>query len=161
LRRHRTVAAAPERSASESWGVVAELVVATLERSPIIDRADVEAELSIAAGVGRALIAGGHLDASPLVVRAGKLDLAIKTASGDAAFSITENLSPVPGGADAHEWTVYLPAVPPLVESVTSVAADGAHLSADDPDELTEASSASARESLDAAAVQRWADEQS
>jgi hypothetical protein len=160
LRRHRTVAAAPERSASESWGVVAELVVTTLERSPAIARPDVEAELSIAAGVGRALIAGGHLDSAPLVVKAGKLDLAIKTASGNAAFSITENLSPVPGAADAEDWTVHLPAVPPLAESVTSVAASGAHLSADDPDELAKESSARTRESLDAAAVQRWADEQ-
>lgn len=160
LQRRRTIAAAPERSASESWGVVVELVAATLERSSEIARTEVEAELAVAKGVGRALIAGGHLDSTPVVVRAGKLDLAINTASGDAAFSVAENLGPVPGAADADDWIVYLPAVAPLTDAVASVVSGGAHLSADDP-ESAEPGPLKAQQSLDGEAMKRWAEGQS
>jgi hypothetical protein len=116
----------------------------------------VEAELGVAAGVGRMLVAGGHLDANPIVVTAGKLDLAIRTESGDAALSTAENGGPVPGAAEAEDWTVCLPSVPPLEKAIAKVASSAEHLSAEDPSELAKESTDRSGEALDAYALRRW-----
>ena len=64
MKRTRIVPAAPVQSASATWSAIVELVVATLEPSAIAS-SDIEEALSCLHGVGRGLIAGGHLDRSP------------------------------------------------------------------------------------------------
>ena len=132
MQRRRTIAAAPERRASETWAVISALVADTLERSPSITRGEVVAAMEAAAPAGRMLVAGGHLDAHPVVLVAAPVHVSITTASGVAATSLEENLEPVPGGASATAWTVYLPTPDPLGDAVRAVAAGSAHLSAEE-----------------------------
>lgn len=110
MQRRREIASSPQRGAEETWQIITELVGATLERSPNIARSAVDATMAGADGVGRMLIAGGHLEANPIVVVAGQLWLEIATISGDRALTIEENLNPVPGAATADDWTVHIPA---------------------------------------------------
>lgn len=133
MQRHRQICAAPRRAASETWSAITTIVVGTLERSPAIAAADVTAEMDVAAMAGRMLIAGGHLDRYPLVVAAAPVDLAITTVSGTEALTAEENLAPVPGGASATCWMVYLPAPDPLADVIRSIIAGSAHLSAGQP----------------------------
>lgn len=137
MKRHRQIASSPQRSAGEAWQVITKLAADTLERSPDIDRANVETSMTQAGGVGRMLIAGGHLKTDPLVLVGGELWLEITTVSGEAALTLEENLNPVPGGAGAREWTLHLPACPPLTNLVEQTAGGDAHLSADEPSEVT------------------------
>ncbi len=141
VKRHRAVAAAPVRTAGECWSVITSLVADSLTRSPRIDGGDVSAAMAAAAGVGRMLIAGGHLDDQPVVVVAGTMHLSITTVSGDEAFTLEENLNPVPGAASADSWTIHLPAADPLAAVVRSGAAASAHLSAEPPPADAEAAS--------------------
>jgi hypothetical protein len=133
MQRHRQVAAAPERPASETWDVIAKLVVDTLERSPKIEAKDVASVMQAAAPAGRMLIAGGHLDRCPMVVVAEPVHVSITTVSGTDATTLEENLEAVPGGATAVDWMIYLPTPDPLGKTVRSIAVACAHLSADDP----------------------------
>ena len=133
MQRLRQIGAAPRRSASEAWSVISALVVETLERSPVITADDVAAAMDCAAPAGRMLIAGGHLDRHAVVVAADPVDLSITTVSGTAALTLEENLAPVPGGATATDWMVYLPAPEPLAAVVRSAVAGAAHLRAGDP----------------------------
>jgi hypothetical protein len=159
VKRHREIASSPQRSAGEAWQVITELAADTLERSPDIQRADVEAAMAHCGGVGRMLIAGGHLQTHPLVLLSGELWLEITTVSGDAALTLDENLNPVPGSAAAKEWTLHLPACPPLTKLVEQTAKGDAHLSAEEPSEAVgEAEAATA--SLNEAALARWAREE-
>ena len=48
MQRHRQVAAAPQRRASETWDAISELVVATLDRSPHIVASDITAAMDAA-----------------------------------------------------------------------------------------------------------------
>jgi hypothetical protein len=145
MQRRRAVAAAPVRTAGESWSVIASLVADSLSRSPRIDRRDVSSTMEVAAGAGRMLIAGGHLDNQPLVVVAGTMHLSITTVSGDEAFTLEENLNPVPGAASADTWTVHLPAAEPLEAVVSSAASSSLHLSAEPPPADAEATSRAER----------------
>jgi len=122
MRRHRQVAASPERPASETWDVIAQLISATLERSPSISASDVLAAIEAAAPVGRLLIAGGHLDRHPVVLVADSVYLSISTVSGTAAASVDENMNPVPGGATAQKWKIHLPTPEPLGHLVREAA---------------------------------------
>jgi len=133
MQRHRQICAAPRRAASETWSAITTLIVGTLERSPAIAATDVSAVMELAAPAGRMLIAGGHLDRHPLVVAAAPVDLSITTVSGTEALTEEENLAPVPGGASATAWMVYLPAPDPLVGVVRSMVVGSAHLSAGQP----------------------------
>ena len=158
MQRHRRIAAAPERSASESWATVVELVCESVDRSKHLSGPDVADCLELAGGIGRLLIGGGHLDDQGITVIAGDLHLTVTTVSGDAALSLEENLNPVPGAAEAKDWKVYLPALPPLTAAVKDVASKDLHLSSDNPP----SASAKARESategvLDQGALQDWA----
>jgi hypothetical protein len=99
----------------------------------VITADDVAAALDCAAPAGRMLIAGGHLDRHAVIVAAEPVDLSITTVSGTAALALEENLAPVPGGATATEWMVYLPVPEPLTAAVRSVIARSAHLRAGDP----------------------------
>jgi hypothetical protein len=133
MQRHRQIAAAPERAASETWDVISGLIVTTLERSPDIAGSDVAEVMELAAPVGRMLIAGGHLDRHPLTLVASPVHLSITTVSGSAATVMEENLDPVPGGASAEEWMVHLPTPDPMGDLVRRTAAGSTHLSADVP----------------------------
>jgi hypothetical protein len=133
LKRHRDIAAAPLRGASATWQVIAQLIADSLERSNVIDRSDVEAAMAAAAPVGRHLVAGGHLDRMPLTVVAAPIYCTIGTVSGTAALSLEENLDPVPGGATATEFVVYLPTPTPIARMVEETATGSPHLSAAAP----------------------------
>jgi hypothetical protein len=133
MQRHRQIGAAPRRSASETWSVISTLVVETLERSPEIAAGDVAAAMDCAAPAGRMLIAGGHLDQHAVIVAANPVDLSITTVSGTAALILEEDLAPVPGGATATNWMVYLPAPEPLADVVRRATAGSTYLRAGDP----------------------------
>ncbi|HTZ30132.1 MAG TPA: hypothetical protein VMC83_39430 [Streptosporangiaceae bacterium] len=133
MQRYRQIGAAPRRSASETWSVITALIADTLQRSPVIAADDVAAIMDLAAPAGRMLIAAGHLDRHAVVVAADPVDLSITTVSGAAALALEENLAPVPGGATATNWMVYLPAPEPLTDAVRRAVAGSAHLRAGGP----------------------------
>jgi hypothetical protein len=149
MQRHRQVAAAPQRRASETWDAISELIVATLDRSPHIVAGDVATAMEAASTVGRALVAGGHLDKHALVVVADPVYLNITTVSGIAATNLDEDLGPVPGGAMSTEWTIHLPTPEPVGDAVRSAVAGVSHLSAEEPPgESTAKAAASERASV-------------
>jgi hypothetical protein len=162
MRRHRDIAAAPRRSATETWQTIADLVADTLDRSPHIDRVEVEAVMATAATVGRPLLAGGHLNQHPLTLVADPVRCTIGTVSGTAALSLEENLNPIPGGAQATEFTLHLPTPDPLEAVVRAAAERSPHLSADPPADLALATRAEAVDGevqtglVDLAALARW-----
>lgn len=158
MQRHRAIAASPQRVAAEVWTAVGELIGDTLERSAYIDRAEVDAALVPLDGIARMLISAGHLEKHPMVLVADELWLEITAVSGGAALTLEENLNPVPGGAGASDWTLYVPQVEPMAKLVRSAVKGHAHLSADEPaDPAQEAATASAGVDLDALAA--WAGE--
>jgi hypothetical protein len=78
------------------------------------------------------------------VVVADPVYLNITTVSGVAATTLDEDLGPVPGGATATDWTIYLPTPDPLAESVRAAISGVSHLSAEEPpSESTSKSAAS------------------
>jgi hypothetical protein len=133
LQRHRDVAAAPRRPATATWQAITDLVADTLDRSPHLTRADVEGVLLTARIAGLPLVAGGHLDKHPITLVAGAVNCTIGTVSGTAALSLEENLSPIPGGASAIEFTLHLPTPDPLEDLVRTTAQRSRHLSAEPP----------------------------
>lgn len=158
MERTRTIACAPARGTTQAWGVISDLVIDTLARSADVERDDVEAALSAASGVGRQLIAGGHLENDCITVVAENLYLKIFTVSGDEALTIEENLAPVPGGGSARDWKLHLPTCEPLATQVKAAAKSHDRLSAQEPAALSvkEAATASA---VDEDALRRWAQE--
>lgn len=129
MKRSRVVAAAPSRSASATWAEIEELVRSTLAASATIDENSVAAGMSAARGVGRLLVAGGHLDTYPLVLVAPPVHLSISTVSGPRALE-QEVVAGVPGGSTATEWTLYLPTPEPLGAAVQAATNAHANLSA-------------------------------
>jgi hypothetical protein len=111
--------------------VIADLVRATLGPSEAIGDDSVTTALEAAAGVGRLLVASGHLDAHPLVLVAPPVHLSISTVSGSQALGLELPVA-VPGGASASEWTLYLPTPDPLLNAVQTVADAHANLSAEE-----------------------------
>jgi hypothetical protein len=165
VKRLRKIAAAPERTAGDVWHTITTLLADTLERSEAVERADVEGTMEAAAGVGRQLVAGGHLRKNPLILVAGEMWLEIETVSGNDAFDLNENLSPVPGAATVSNWTLHLPQVEPLAKLVRKAAKEDEHLSAEEPKAESAAASASAgrqpvRGGFNEAALAAWAEEQ-
>ena len=160
MKRHRTIASAPQRSATEAWETIVTLVGATLERSASIEREAVDAACAKAAGVGRMLTAGGHLEQTPVTLVAGELFLEITTVSGAAALELDENLNPVPGGASAEDWKLHLPPCEPLAKLVRRAAKEDAHLSSDEPTKpATKSAARSSAAALDEVALAAWARE--
>ena len=137
MKRHRKIAAAPERTATECWATIAELIADSVNRSKHVSDIEVADSLEAASGIGRLLVGGGHLDKNALTVVAADLHLSLTTVSGDAALSLEENLNPVAGAANAGDWTIYLPAPAPLTTAVETVAAENVHLSSEDPPSAT------------------------
>ena len=159
MKRHRKIAAAPERPAGEAWRTATALLADTLERSDAIDRAEVEKAMDVAGGVGRQLVSGGHLGADPLVLVAGDMWLEIEFVSGDGALTLDENLAPVPGGAGVSAWRLHLPQVEPLAKLVRKVAKEDGHLSAEEPEEKSASATKAAAGGLNEAALAAWAAE--
>lgn len=134
MKRDRTIAAAPIRSAADAWLVVSRLLAETLERSPDVSAGSVTTELTTLGGLGSALIAGGHLESKGLVLVDVGLHLTVFVATGDAALRVEENLNPVPGGATAtNGWTLHLPPVEPFRTSIAAAVARSSHLSGAPP----------------------------
>lgn len=133
MQRHRQIAAAPERSAPESWATLAELIEVSVGRSEEIASGDISRSLETARPIGTMLIAAGHLDRHPITVVAGDLHLSLTTVSGDSALTLQENLNPVMGATKAASWRVYLPTPDPLGDAVRAATKGDANLSADDP----------------------------
>lgn len=158
MKRHRDVAAAPVRSPSETWGTISEIVVATLERSSDILRAEAQAAMAAAAPAGLALIAGGYLDRHPITLIAGTVDCTIETVTGTHAFDVDENLNPVPGAGTATDFTVHLPVPEPHGGLVRRVAGSHPRLSAEEPSALALEASARSGPFIDLAALERLRD---
>ncbi len=153
--RRRTIASSPVRPATDAWATIGTLVADTLDRSAVISRDAVEAVFSTAAGLGRQMVAGGHLERHDLVLVAAPVHLAIRTVSGAAAITLEENLDPVPGGASATGWMVHLPTPDPLAQLVRELANRVEHLSAEPaPVEVERAATANGHSpAIDLAAV--------
>lgn len=151
MKRVRKLAGAPHRTATAAWDILTNLITDTLVASPHITAADVAAALAPLKGIGAALIAGGHLAKTPLVLVSNNLHLSITVATNDAALDVAENLNPVPGGGSAtSDWMLYLPTPASLTSIVSIAAGQSAHLSIESaPDEL-QAESASATTSAGA-----------
>ena len=134
MERHRTIAAAPMRSAADAWKVVSSLLADTLERSPFVPIGSVAIALLPLSGLGPALIAGGHLEANGLVLVDEGMHVTITVKTADAALEVEESLSPIPGGASATEdWTLYVPASGALDASIAAAVKGSPHLSAETP----------------------------
>jgi hypothetical protein len=129
--RRRDIASTPVRTAAGTWEAITDLITVTLERAPKVAASDVRAACDSIGDAGRALVAGGHLDRSPLTVIASTLYLMVGTVSGDAAFQALddENPNPVPGAGTAETWTVYLPRPNQLAALVDECTDGVAHVS--------------------------------
>jgi hypothetical protein len=132
MQRHRTVAAAPVRSAVATWKVIEDLILETLRPSPDVDDVEVQRTLNAAASIARLLIAGGHLDKEPLVLVAPPIHLSITTVTGDAALQHEELPSSVPGGATVVEWMIHLPRPAPFDSAIRQVAETHPRLSVEE-----------------------------
>ena len=157
MQRRREIAAAPQRSASETVETIGDLVRDTLTASATLDGAEIDEALDTARPALLALVAGGHLDRNPVVLVAAQLHLSITTVSGDGALTLDENLTVVPGAATASTWTLYLPTTDPLAELVKTTAKKHERLSAEQPPEDAPAAAAS-QASIDLEALARRRD---
>ena len=135
MKRHREIAASPVRGAAEAWQEVTALIAKTLERSPAVPAGSVAGELAALDGLGPALIAGGHLESTGLVLCDIGLHVTIQVMTADAALGVNENLTPpVPGGANSTDgWMLYIPLPGALDASVMAAAKRSSHLSVDAP----------------------------
>ena len=150
MKRHRTIAASPVRSAAQAWKVVTKLVTDTLERSPAVPAGSVGTELAALDGLGPALIAGGHLESNGLVLCDIGLHVTLTVVTADAALGVNENLNPVPGGASATSgWTLHLPLPGPLDASVKAAAKRSSHLSVEPSPESAPAATKSQESAID------------
>ena len=134
MQRQRTFAAAPKRNAQAAWEVVVDLLSRTLELSPDVPAGSVAQGLAPLAGLGPALIAGGHLESKGLVLVDIGMHVTIFVKTADAALAVEENFNAVPGGADATDgWVLHVPRVGALDSSVEAAASRSLHLSVDPP----------------------------
>jgi hypothetical protein len=134
MERRRVIAAAPVRSGSEAWQVFSKLLVDTLERSPSVPAGSVAKGLAPLNGLGPALVAGGHLESTGLVLVDSGIHLTIVFLTGDRALDVEENPNPVPGGTSATDkWTLYLPSVGPLDSTIAAAVKGASHLSVKTP----------------------------
>ncbi len=134
MKRFRTIAASPVRSATEAWNLVTTLVADTLERSPVIPARSVGSEMASLNGLGPALIAGGHLESKSLVLCDIGLLVFVNVVTAEAAVRAKENLNPVPAGASAtNGWVLHVPLPGALDSSVKAAVQQSSHLSAEPP----------------------------
>lgn len=134
MKRTRSIAGTPVRSATEAWNVIKELLADTLERSAEISEGSVGFALLPLDGLAPSLVASGALAETPIELIAGKLHIEIYVIRGDRAFEVDENLSPVPGGASApNTWKLYVSPPAHLVDLITSATEDNEHLQVGSP----------------------------
>lgn len=140
MTRRRLIAASPVRTAATTWEAVADVVARSLGRSSSIAASDVRGVFERLSGAGVALVAGGHLDRTPLTVVASPLRLEVQTVSGEEAFSALaeENPNPVSGASTAESWKVYLPNPPGLAPLLKEALEGIAEASTGDPPADTE-----------------------
>jgi hypothetical protein len=139
VQRHRTIAAAPVRPATEAWELLVTLLAATLERSEEVQPGSVMAAMSPLVGIGVAAIAGGHFEKAPLTLVDERLHVSIMIATGDAAISADENLGPIPGGASAtDDWVLHVPVEHALGRVIAAAIEGAAHLSVEPAPAYTE-----------------------
>jgi len=144
MRRFRAIAGTPFRSASEAWVTTLDLVNSTLERSSEVPDGSCKAALSALSGIMPAMITTGVFSDYPIVVAAGPFQVALTIATGDASFTVDENLSPVPGGAAASAaWKMYIPARGAFAGPLTAIVTDMRHASTATAPELVEEAKAS------------------
>ncbi|NCL78247.1 hypothetical protein AIIKEEIJ_06223 [Rhodococcus sp. YH1] len=130
MQRSRTIAGSPVRTAADAWSRVVQLLADTLERSSAVPEGSVAASLDKLQGIGSALAAGGYLDQVPLVLVDDGMYVSIRIVRGDNAFTVEENLDPIPGGASAtNGWMLHIPSPDHLEGALESAAADNEHVS--------------------------------
>lgn len=152
--RYRTIVASPLRSATATWQVITDLVVNTIAKSPSLSRDDAECAMSVAAPVGRMLIAGGYLDRYPVTLIVGTVHCEITTISGTAALNAEENLNAIPGAAAASTYTIHLPTPDPLHAAVAAAVSGHDRLSDAKPP-LARTHTASASQLIDTDALRK------
>lgn len=130
--RHRAIAGAPERTASATAALIAEMVTDTLAPASV-DQTDVAAEIGQLAPTLRMLVAGKHLRDAPVVLCADPLRVDITVVTGDQAESLDENLGKVPGAATATGWSLHLPNPAALGGWVHDAAAGSEHITTSPP----------------------------
>jgi hypothetical protein len=158
MQRHRQIAAAPERSTSESVGVIRDLIRDSLARAEKLDLDEVDTALDAARPALLALVAGAHLEKHALVLVAASLHASITTVSGDKALTFDENLDALPGAASATTWILYLPTPDPVGAVVARCADTHARLSTAEPPaeaDQEQASAASTAADLDLDALMK------
>jgi hypothetical protein len=130
MQRFRTIAGPPQRTATAAWDTVVTLISDTLTVSGRITAGAVTAALAPLRGIGPALIAAGHLEASSAVLVAEPVHVSITVATGAAVTGVEENLNPVPGGTNATtEWTLYLPNPASFSTALAAAVKQSSHLS--------------------------------
>jgi hypothetical protein len=155
--RHRSIAGTPVRGSTATWAVITDLIIDTLATASKLSPSDAQQALAAAAGAGRMLVAGGHLDEHPLTLVAGDLRCEITTVSGIGAFAVEENLNPIPGAASADSFTIHLPAPAPLTAVVSDAAAQHPRLSNTSPTAQTASTAAGAAALIDVDALRNAA----
>jgi hypothetical protein len=131
--RHRTIAAAPERSASEAAHLAVEMITQTLASATAIGSVEVERELDAIEGLLRVLVAGEHLQHQPLTLVADPLRVEISVVAGDRALGLSEKLGKVPGAATAESWSVHLPRPEILATRIENTIDSLDHVTTDRP----------------------------
>jgi hypothetical protein len=134
VQRTRRIAGTPVRSAADAWATVKTLLTDTLERSSEISDGSVATTLAALDGLAPAIAASGASADNPFTLIADDLHLDLYIVRGDDAFTIEENLAPVPDGASAPStWTLYLRPPSHLVDAVTAVVDGSEHLKVNKP----------------------------
>jgi hypothetical protein len=148
------VLAAPIRSSTQAWGVVADLITSTLSRSPHLSEEDIRSELLLLSGIGPAMIAGGHLSKSPLWLVSTDLRVSINVQIGDAALTTNENLNAVPGGGTADSaWRLHLPCPISLEKALNKLIETSSHLTVDPVPSMSKAASQTNNGPIDISAL--------
>lgn len=134
MHRTRTIAGTPVRSAAQAWAVIKALLSDTLERSSEVPDGSVSTALTPLDGLATSIAAAGAAAGTPLTLIAGDLHLDLYIVRGDDAFTVEENLSPVPGGASSpRDWSLYVEPPPHLLDAVTAATGDSPHLTVGRP----------------------------
>lgn len=131
MKRQRSIAGTPFRTGFESWSVLVDLVVRSLESSRNIAAGSVAAELGGMEGIGSAM-AISHLAASRIVLVAEPLWVEFDVVTGEDAFDVDEDLSIIPGAATAAaDWRLYLPSIGSMDEALAAAAESRSHVTVD------------------------------
>lgn len=145
MQRTRKIAGTPVRPAADAWATVKTLLADTLERSREVPDGSVATALGPLDGLASTIAASGATADAPFTMIAGDLHLEIYIVRGDDAFTIEENLAPVPGGASAPvTWVLYIQPPAHLVDAVATAVDDAEHLKVGKPSMTEEKSQTAA-----------------